>query len=257
MTAQEVLKLASDDLASVVTLGKIIDKDVSISAKILNVANSAYFGFSSNVKTVSEAILRIGFLSVKNISFGLSLMSVFDNEKRKKVLDYERIFKHSVNVGVVAKLIAREARVTLSEDILINGLLHDIGFLALCHFFLQEYDSVMYNFHCHDDTSLLDAEKNILDFTHADIGSWLAEKWNLDRTVVDTTLFHHAPSQAQSNVTYVSAVHLADYLTSEHILSVTKKNPAYPLDRAALEEMGLSDNDFTELKPVIEQQIFN
>jgi HD-like signal output (HDOD) protein len=254
--AQEVLKLASDDMASVVSLGKIIDKDVSISAKILSVANSAYFGFSSNVKTMSDAILRIGFLNVKNISFGLSLMSVFENEKKKKVLDYERIFEHSVNVGVVAKLLAKEAHLSITEDILINGLLHDIGFLALCHYFLQEYDSVMYNFHHYEDKPLLDAEKHILDFTHADMGSWLTEKWNLDRTVVDTTLFHHAPSQAKSNLEYVSVVHLADYLTSEQILSVTKKNPVYPLDSAALEEMGLSEEDLNELKTVIEQKLF-
>ena len=84
VTAQEVLKLADNELASVVTLWKIIDKDVSISAKILNVANSAYFGFSATVKTLKEAILRIGFLNVKNIAFGLSLMTVFSDEKRQK-----------------------------------------------------------------------------------------------------------------------------------------------------------------------------
>ncbi|KPK02001.1 MAG: hypothetical protein AMK71_03685 [Nitrospira bacterium SG8_35_4] len=84
VTAQEVLKLADNELASVVTLWKIIDKDVSISAKILNVTNSAYFWFSATVKTLNEAILRIGFLNVKNIAFGLSLMTVFSDEKRQK-----------------------------------------------------------------------------------------------------------------------------------------------------------------------------
>jgi HD-like signal output (HDOD) protein len=83
-TAREVLKLTDNELASIVTLGKIIDKDVSITAKILNVANSAYFGISANVRTLNEGILRIGFLNVKNIAFGLSLMSVFDDEKGEK-----------------------------------------------------------------------------------------------------------------------------------------------------------------------------
>jgi HD-like signal output (HDOD) protein len=77
ITAQQVLKLANDNMASTASLGEIIEMDVSISARILNVANSAYFGFNINVKTVSEAILRIGFSNVKNVALGGSLMSVF------------------------------------------------------------------------------------------------------------------------------------------------------------------------------------
>jgi HD-like signal output (HDOD) protein len=257
MTAQEVLKLAGDEMASVVTLGEIIDRDVSISAKILNVANSAYFGFSANVKTVNEAILRIGFLNVKNIAFGLSLMSVFNDGTGKKIMDYERIFEHSANVGVVSKLLSKEIKAGISEDIFVNGLLHDIGFLALCHYFLEEYDNVMYDFHRYDTKSLIDAEQDILGFTHADMGSWLTEKWQLDKTFVDTVRYHHVPSRATSNSDYAALVHLADYLTSENILSVTKKSPCYRLDRAALEILKLSENDFNNLKQVVQNHILN
>jgi len=158
VTAQEILKLTDNELAAVVTLGKIIDKDVSISAKILNVANSAYFGFGGKVTTMQEAILRIGFLNVKNIAFGISLMSVFNDEKGKKIMDYERIFEHSASVGVVAKMVSREMHVKMPEEIFVNGLLHDIGILALCHFFMDQYDSVMYDFHRYDTKALIDAE---------------------------------------------------------------------------------------------------
>jgi putative nucleotidyltransferase with HDIG domain len=181
----------------------------------------------------------------------------FDNEKGKKLLDYEMIFEHSVNVGMVAKLIAKEINKDNSVVFFITGLLHDIGLLELCNYFLQEYDSVMYNFHYYKDKSLLDAESHILKTTHAEVGSWLAEKWNLDKTVVDTTQFHHCPSHAKSNLDYVAIVHLADFYTSEKILSVTKKNPLYKLDKASLEILGLSENDFDNLKPIIESQILN
>jgi putative nucleotidyltransferase with HDIG domain len=256
-TAREVLKLTDNELAAVVTLGKIIDKDVSISAKILNVANSAYFGFGGIVKTVSEAILRIGFLNVKNIAFGLSLMSVFSDQKGKKVMDYERVFEHSASVGVVAKMLSRKIRAKVNVDIFVNGLLHDIGYLALCHYFIDQYDSVMYDFHRNDERSLIEAEQGILNFTHAEMGSWLIEKWKLDKTVVDTIRHHHFPSRATSSLDYVAIVHVADFLTSENILSVTKKDPRYLLDRAAFEILKLSEKDFHDLKTEIESHVFN
>lgn len=256
-TAREVLKLTDNELTAVVTLGKIIDKDVSISAKILNVANSAYFGFGGTVKTVSEAILRIGFLNVKNIAFGLSLMSVFNDQKGKKVMDYERVFEHSANVGVVSKLLSRSIHAKVNEDIFVNGLLHDIGILALCHYFMEQYDSVMYDFHRYDEKTLINAEMDILGYTHADVGSWLTEKWKLDNTVVDTIRYHHFPSRATSNHDYVAIVHVADYLTSENILSVTKKKPSYQLEKAALEILKLSEKDINDLKAEIDSHVFS
>jgi putative nucleotidyltransferase with HDIG domain len=256
-TAREVLKLTDNELTAVVTLGKIIDRDVSISSKILNVANSAYFGFGGTVKTVSEAILRIGFLNVKNIAFGLSLMSVFNDQKGKKVMDYERVFEHSATVGVVAKFLSKTIHAKVNEDIFVNGLLHDIGYLVLCHYFMDQYDSVMYDFHRYDEKPLIDAEQGILNFTHAEMGSWLVEKWNLDNTVVDTIRNHHFPSRATSSLDYVAIVHVADYITSENILSVTKKNPLYLLDRASFEILKLSEKDFHDLKVEIESHIFS
>jgi len=254
-TAQEVLKLTDNELASVVSLGKIIDKDVSISAKILHVANSARFGYSANVSTVNEAILRIGFLNVKNIAFGLSLMSVFHSEKGKKIMDYERIFEHSANVGVAAKLLMKELGPGLSEDVFIHGLLHDIGFLVLCNYCMDQYDSVMYNFHRHEEKSILEAEQNILGLTHADVGSWLAEHWELDKSLVDTIRHHHCPSRASSNKNYVAVVHISDCLVSEEILGVTRKSPRYQLDRAALDVLNLSESDMSGLKEILHNRI--
>jgi putative nucleotidyltransferase with HDIG domain len=172
-------------------------------------------------------------------------------------MDYERIFEHSVNVGVVAKLLAKKINTGISEDIFVNGLLHDIGFLALCHYFMEQYDSVMYQFHRYDDKTLIDAELDILGFTHADVGSWLTEKWELDTIVVDTVRYHHVPSRAASSLDYVALVHLADCITSESILSVTRKSPCHRLDRAAFEILKLSEHDFNDLKPLVQNHILH
>jgi putative nucleotidyltransferase with HDIG domain len=182
MIAQEILGVVNKDMTSVDKLEKIVENDPAISAKILSVANSAFFGVTTPAKTLNRAIMRVGFDNVKNIAIGISLMTVLGNGKQGKSADYQRIFNHSITVGFVARVIAKKIKMSTSDEILINGLLHDIGFLVLNRFFPDNYLKVLNLFE--QGTPLLDAEKEILDFTHADIGAWLAEQWKLPASVV-------------------------------------------------------------------------
>ncbi|HDH06115.1 MAG TPA: HDOD domain-containing protein [Nitrospirae bacterium] len=244
--AQEILAIIDDDLIPVNKLEKIIENDPAISAKIVSVANSAFFGFRTPAGTLNNAIMRIGFKNVKNIALAISLMTVLENGKYKSALDYRRVFNHSVSVGFIAKLISAELIPAISEELLINGMLHDIGFLALSRFFPDAYLNVLNEFD--KDGTLLEAEKKILSFTHADIGNWLAEKWNLPETVLNTTLHHHTPSLAKNNLQHLAIVHIADYITTRSILSATGKDPYYPFDSSCLDMLGMSDNDFADIE---------
>lgn len=235
--AQETLGILSDDLLSVEKLEKIIEKDPAISAKVLSVANSALFGFKVHTEALKNAIMRIGFNNVKNIAFGISVMTILDDGKRRKTSDYIRIFNHSVAVGFTARLIARNLKLNIAEDVLVNGILHDIGYLVLNRYFTDKFEEVLIVFET--EKSLLDAEKKVLDFNHAEIGTWLAEGWNLPETVLDTNRYHHTPSLAQKNLKHVSIIHIADYITSRNILSPVEKDPNYPLDFSALDILGI------------------
>jgi putative nucleotidyltransferase with HDIG domain len=247
VVAQQILKLVHDERTSVDKLSNIIENDPPITAKILSVANSAFFGYKTHTQTIHNAILRIGFGNVKDIALGVSLMTVFEEREGKvRAFDYQRIFNHSVTVGAVAQLISKDLKLKFTDEIFMNGILHDLGYLVLNKYFPDTYMQVMGVFEKIKD--LLGAEEEIFDFTHADIGAWLAEKWNLPEGVLDAVRYHHKPSLATGNSDRVAVIHIADYIVSRGLFSVISKNPNYPLDPAALGMLEISEDYLKEVE---------
>jgi putative nucleotidyltransferase with HDIG domain len=244
--AQEVLNLLNDNMLSVERLENIVEKDPAISAKILSVANSAFFGFQVTTDALGNAMMRIGFNNVKNIALGISLMTILDDGKRGRAFDYQKIFNHSVAVGFTARLLSRNMKLESDGESLMVGMLHDLGYLVLNRYFPDKYEEVLSAFQV--DKNLLDAEKKVLDFTHADVGMWLAEEWKLPDVVKDANLFHHTPALAKRNEKHVAMIHIADYLTTKNIMSPTEKDPNYPLDPASLEILGISEDHLKDLE---------
>jgi HD-like signal output (HDOD) protein len=244
--AQEILNLVSDDLTSVGRIEKVVENDPAISAKILSVANSVFFGVKTQTRTLDNAIMRIGFDNLKSIALGISLMTVLQDGKIGKVFDYKRIYNHSVTVGFVARLLGRKLKMDFSDEMMINGMLHDLGYLIMNKFFPEMYREVLAAFE--KGKSLIEAETEVLGFTHADIGHWLAEKWNLPNAVLDTTLYHHAPSLAKRNLKRVAVIHLADYITTQKMLKPTEKDPGYPFDHSSLDIMGITEKDMRDFE---------
>ncbi|RJQ16114.1 MAG: HDOD domain-containing protein [Nitrospiraceae bacterium] len=247
--AQEILRLLGNDLLTVENLEKIVENDPSISAKVLSVANSAFFGFKVHSDALGMAIMRIGFNNVKNIALGISLITILNDGKSGKASDYQRIFNHSVAVGFTARLLSRNLKLDIAEEVLVNGTLHDIGYLVLNKYFSEKYQEVLIALEA--ENSLLDAERKVLGFTHSDIGSWLAEKWNLPDTVRDTILYHHMPSQAKKNLKHVAMIHVADYITARNIMGPIEQDSNYPLDPSSLDILGISENDLKDMEESI------
>jgi len=244
--AHEILNIIGDDTVSVNKIESIVENDPAISAKILSVANSAFFGIRQAIKTLDYAIMRIGFNNVKNIALGISLMTVFDEGEGPRVFDYQRIYNHSVSVGFIAKRLSDELKLGTSDEIFLNGILHDVGFLVLSRYFDDNYKDVLNSMN--SGQTLLEAEKKVLGFDHADIGAWLAYQWRLPNSIVDTIQYHHSPSLAKRSIKHVSVTHVADYISTKNILSPVETDPGYPLDAAALEVLGISEDDLNDIE---------
>lgn len=253
--AQEVLALVNSSSISVEKLETIIQNDPAIAAKILSVANSAFFRVKETTKTLSNAISRVGFDNVKNVAIGVSLMSVFYEKKHGKAIDYQRIFNHSVSVGFIAKLLSDNLKLSISDEVVINGMLHDLGYMVLNRFFSEKYEDVLKRLE--KEGSLLEAEKAVLDFNHADIGAWLADKWNLPASVSDAILHHHTPSLAKKNSKSAAVIHIADYITTRDIQGPIDKDPNYPFDHSALESLGISEKDLGDIESKIRENSFS
>ncbi|NOZ67936.1 MAG: HDOD domain-containing protein [Deferribacteres bacterium] len=257
VVAQEILGIVDDKLASVDRLEKVIQNDPAICAKVLSVANSVFFRIKEQepVRTLGSAIVRIGFNNVKNIAVGVSLLSVFDDGKRAEDFDYQRIFNHSVTVGFIAKLLYGSIKQNITEEIVVNGMLHDLGFMVLNRYFSGEYRKVLKKMG--KEVSLLEAEKAVLGFNHTDIGAWLAEKWNLPRNISDTVLYHHSPSLSKRKSKGMAVIHLADYVATRNIMGPVRNDPGYPLDHSSLDMLGMSEDDLENMEAEIGKGSFS
>jgi len=247
-TAHEILNLTVNPLLSIEQLQRIIERDPAISAKILSVANSAFFSYPVRITKIDDAIIRIGFNSVKSIAVGISILSFLNDGRTSS--DYRRLFNHCVTVSLTSRYIAKNLRLSISEDILIDGLLHDLGYMVLLRSFPTIFQKIL---SAHEQTgALLRAEKNILSYTHSDVGFWLADHWNLPETVLDATLYHHTPSLAKRNEQLLAVIHIADYIAAKNIYYPIEKNPNYPLDHGAFDILTISENDFKDMEESID-----
>ncbi|MBI3593110.1 MAG: HDOD domain-containing protein [Nitrospirae bacterium] len=253
--AHEILDLVNDDLTSIDKLEHIIEQDPAISAKILSFASSAFFGYADPNTTVSSAIQKIGFNNVRNIVIGISLMTIFDDSRHDNALDYHKIFRHSLAVGMIAKFMSENLNIKKPDEIFLSGILHDLGLLLMNRHFSDIRIKVKNE--VKQGMPILDAEKAALGFTHADMGAWLADRWNLSETIWETILYHHTPSLAEKNPEQVAIVHLSDAIACRNSFCMTEHKASYPVDISSLGILNISEKEFDDMESKITRDMFS
>ena len=208
---QEVMKenLTANSLA------EIIKSDPSLAVKVLRLANSAYYGLSRKVDTLDRAITILGFNTVKNIALTVSVFKVF-NKTQQTTINMEDLWHHSLGCAVASKAIANHNDPSLAEHAFLGGIVHDIGKIAVAHTMPAETMIVLGKLR-ESDAPQDEIEKEILGFTHQEIGYHLAEKWNFPELYCKAIQFHHTPLSLQttenhSETILVRSVYVGDQI---------------------------------------------
>lgn len=254
MIAERILGMVDDDVASVEAIEQTIAQDPAIAAKVLSFANAAFYGSGEPVLSVRDAVMKIGFKNIRSIALGISLMTIFSENREKFASAYHRIFLHSVSVGIISRQIAESVAGELADKAFIAGLLHDIGQLVINKYFDDDYMRIIEEFN--QGLFLIDAEKKVLGITHADIGVWLADKWNLPTIIQDAIEFHHMPSAATDNRKLVALVHVGNAVASRHSLGLFESEPVNAFDSSALVILGISEKDLETIESGLDKQVF-
>lgn len=229
--AFEVNRMLVNSSTSIDALVETIKKDPAIVSKILKLVNSAFYGARSKVSTVQEAIIRLGFNSVRNIVVSIS---VFDMFKLKKNLDIDfnidDFWKHSVGVALTSKYLSDQTGLQSPDDCFVSGLLHDIGLIIL----LEHFPAVMkeiIEISKDKGVSIYDAEKEVLQVRHNKIGELIAKKWQLPPSLCDSLKYHHIPVKNAANPELIAIVHLADVICNRFVVTSInpKKNKQQPM----------------------------
>lgn len=206
----KMITLVDNPRTSASSLARLIASDQALTARVLKLANSAYYGFSREISTVNMAIVVLGFNTVKDMGLSLSVFDAFKSGKQNESFDLNRFWEHSIACGIASRMLARTYLPRYTGEAFVAGLLHDIGKVILNQYFQPEFMQIISL--QNEGMSLEEAENTIIHTHHAQIGSWLAEKWNLPRIISRALLYHHEPWAAEKEAVFHALVYLADYL---------------------------------------------
>ena len=190
--ASKVLELSSDPNTSAIQLQQIISDDQAMTARILKIANSAMYSCSRKVKTLTEAIVMLGFNSIRSLVVTSAARNLYNTRNATTGLKERLLWEHSIGVAFACRLLVQDRVPSLAEEAFLAGLMHDIGKLVLNLWVPEQFDEVVqivYN----DNRPFDVTEKEILGFNHAEVGALLVNKWNLSPMLEDTILNHHTP----------------------------------------------------------------
>jgi putative nucleotidyltransferase with HDIG domain len=207
-----VNKMLSDPRTSAIDIGNAISLDQVIASKILKLANSSFYGFTSRVNTIPHAVAVLGFSSTKNIVLTTSVLSTLNLKTRIKGFSLTDFWKHSAAVGTIAKLIANESYPQKLEEAFVAGLLHDIGklILAIC---APEFFAETIKLAISKDCLFLEVEKEITGISHPEIVALINKKWNLPEEITEVIIKHHENiNEASEHAILTAIVQLADVL---------------------------------------------
>jgi len=210
-----VTEMQADDPA-IKKVGEIISKDLSMTAKILQMVNSAFFGLFRKINSPEQAVMMLGLETIKALVLSVKIFSEF-NQKSFSWFQIDDLFNHSLTVSLYAKTIIKNENLgqELINNSMMAGLLHDLGKLILATNFEKPYRQVLAAAQG-TGKNLLDLEYEAFGTSHAEIGAYLMGLWRLDNSIIEAIAFHHLPARSiTQNIGLLTAVHVANALVHE------------------------------------------
>ena len=197
--ANEINDRDKNDALTAKALGTIITRDPALTATVLKLANSAYYGMAREITTIERAVTVLGFDTIKNLALTISVFHVFKT-REGQLLDLKNLWYHSLGAGLAAKHLALHSPMlaadkTLPDQAFICGILHDIGKIAFAQNLPAEMAEILKQTH-EGSLAQHEVEKNILGFNHQKAGQAMADLWNFPEDYQTVIRLHHAPAAA-------------------------------------------------------------
>jgi len=206
----KLVSLIDDPNAAVAEIEEILRMDPGLTANVLKLSNSAYFGFPSKIGSVHKAIILLGAKRLMQLVMTSCVNSVMNKSIPGYDLPPGEMWRHSIAVSVAAEGLIEELNVPEADEIFTAALLHDVGKLVLGEFVkgdIAKIEKIVSK-----DVSFEVAEQAVLGIDHAEIGAKILESWGLPEEIVSAVRWHHDPDAADTTSTLIDIVHVANVL---------------------------------------------
>ncbi len=191
-------------------LSDAIAHDMAISSRLLKIVNSPFYGFNGSIKTISHAIVVLGFNTVKGIVLSFSAVDMLRDLSDTDYFSKKEFWKHCVGCGIAAREIALLLGIVDNERFFTAGLLHDVGKMVMWNLSSDEFLSLV-KFAKDENISFYEAEKQKEVMHHTEVARVLFKKWNMPGSLIDVVSKHHSPDTSEFAID-VGIVHLADQI---------------------------------------------
>jgi HD-like signal output (HDOD) protein len=219
----QIKKEVSDPYSTIARIAEVISLDQSLTARMLRLANSAFFGFPRRIETITDAVSLIGLQQVRDLALCTMVIEIFDKIDTDLV-DMNSFWRHSLGCGICARVLAAHHREPNIERFFVAGLIHDLGRLIMLmqlpdrtrkiFALAQEHNQLLYK-----------VEREVLNYDHGDIGAALLQAWQLPDPMIEAAGLHHRPVLSVGFPMETAIVHFSDLLT--HALELGSSGERY------------------------------
>jgi len=240
----QIITVVNSPDTSAYDVAKLLSEDPAMTAKVLKITNSAYYGLSGTVTSVKQAIVIIGLEAVRSLVLSSSLFDMFKGDRIGRDF-HDRFWRHSLVTAFGSRLLMREICTddfSAGELAFTTGLLHDIGKIVMylhspadCQRVIAEAGE--------GEIENLEAERATFGFDHALVGGVLATKWNLPASMSQAIMYHHSPLAVEDPLRLTDVVHLADGLTYHSLEGGDELSTAPAIEPGVFDRTGLRLED--------------
>src|SRR5262245_28788374 len=236
-----------DPRASASRIADIISEDAGLTARLLRLVNSPFYGFSRRVETISRAVVLVGTQQISDLALATCVMRMFDGIPARYV-DMQAFWLHGLATGTAARVIGMRRGEPHVERLFVAGVLHDIGRLLIYRALPDLARDILT--HENNGELLVELERKLLGFDHADVGGELLQAWKVPDSLAVAAAFHHNPELDSGGGLESATIHLADIVAHALEAGSSGERRVPPLDPEAWNRLGLP---VSALASIIEQ----
>jgi len=228
-------------------ISHFISQDPALTTKILQMVNSALYGFPGRISSVNHAVMLLGLNVVKGLLLSVSVFEIM----HKAMIGLR---EHSIGVAIVSREIARKKGLKEPEEVFVAGLLHDVGKVILTLAWPEEYDRTVREAES-AGIAIFDAERNQFSETHAAVAGWLSEKWHFPKKLCECIANHHRPQTSALAPLETAMVHTADVIVKARGIGYSGDRLVPDVSARAWETLALSEADLREILKELEDSV--
>lgn len=211
----KVGQMVDDSNCGVNEIGKVISQDPALSAQLLRIANSPFYGFSSSIDSIARAVTVLGTQQIRDLVFSTTATKAFDGIPNE-IISVDDFWHHSLYCGLLARELANQNHQAQDEMLFTAGLLHDIGHLVMFNRIPElAHQAIMHTIEPDVNLELYQSEREIIGFDHAELGGKLAQQWQLPKNLIECILYHHEPERAEDFPDEVLLIYIANKIASQ------------------------------------------